>query len=274
MLQTFNRRKKTLILIFASSTVLLFIMLGGSFIPESAYDANFSIKNQSPSLSHIFGTDFMGRDMFFRTWKGLTVSLVVGLSAAIISALIALALGITAALSRKADVVISWLIDLLLAVPHIVLLILISIALGKGVVGVVVGVALTHWAALTRIIRAEVLSVRNAPFVQQANKLGMSKWRIAKKHMIPHLFPQFVVGTLLIFPHAILHEASITFLGFGLSPEQPAIGIILSESLKYITSGAWWLAFFPGLMLVCIILLFDALGEQLSALLNPRKSRE
>lgn len=274
MLKIINRRKKTLLLILASSIMLLFIMIGGVFIPESAYDANFSIKNQSPSFSHLFGTDFMGRDMFFRTWKGLTVSLIVGLSAAIISACIALVLGITAAMSRKADVVISWLIDLLLAVPHIVLLILISIALGKGITGVVVGVALTHWAALTRIIRAEVLSVRHAPFVQHASKLGMSKWRIATKHMIPHLFPQFVVGILLIFPHAILHEASITFLGFGLSPEQPAIGIILSESLKYITSGAWWLAFFPGLMLVCIILLFDALGEQLSALLNPRKSRE
>lgn len=274
MLKQMNRRKKTLFLIFTSSTLLLLIMLGGYLIPESAYDPNFAVKNQSPSLSHWFGTDFMGRDMFFRTWKGLTVSLVVGLAAAIISAVIALLLGITAALWKKADIVISWLIDLLLSVPHIVLLILISIALGKGVTGVVVGVALTHWAALTRIIRAEVLSVRNAPFVQQASKLGMSKWRIATKHMIPHLFPQFVVGTLLIFPHAILHEASITFLGFGLSPEQPAIGIILSESLKYITSGAWWLAFFPGLMLVCIILLFDALGEQLSALLNPRKSRE
>ncbi|WP_019240783.1 MULTISPECIES: ABC transporter permease [Bacillus] len=269
-----NRRKKTMFLIIASFSMLLFIMIGGALIPESAYDANFTMKNQSPSISHLFGTDFMGRDMFFRTWKGLTVSLVVGLTAALISAIIAVILGVVAALWRRADIVISWVIDLFLAVPHIVLLILISIALGKGVTGVVIGVALTHWPALTRIIRAEVLSVRNAPFVQQANKLGMSKWRIAKKHMIPHLFPQFVVGTLLVFPHAILHEASITFLGFGLSPEQPAIGIILSESLKYITSGAWWLAFFPGIMLVCIILLFDALGEQLSALLNPRKSRE
>ena len=274
MIHAINRRKRTLLLIIASSSLLLCIMIGGYFIPESAYEANFAIKNSSPTLEHLFGTDFMGRDMFFRTWKGLTISLLVGLSAALISAVIALFLGVTAAMWRRADIVISWLVDLLLAVPHIVLLILISIALGKGEVGVIVGVALTHWAALTRIIRAEVLSIRNAPFVQHASKLGMSKWRIATKHMVPHLFPQFIVGTLLIFPHAILHEASITFLGFGLSPEQPAIGIILSESLKYITSGAWWLAFFPGLMLVGIILLFDALGEQLSALLNPRKSRE
>ncbi|MFS0780971.1 ABC transporter permease [Bacillus sp. 1P06AnD] len=274
MLKRVNRRKKTLILIFASLSILLFIMAGGAFIPESGYDADFSSKNQSPSLEHPFGTDFMGRDMFFRTWKGLTVSLVVGLSAAMISSVIAAALGILAAMWKKADAAISWLIDLFLSVPHIVLLILISIALGKGVTGVVAGVALTHWPALARIIRVEVLSIRNAPFIEYAGKLGMGKWRIAYKHMIPHLFPQFITGTLLIFPHAILHEASITFLGFGLSPEQPAIGIILSESLKYITGGLWWLAFFPGLMLVCIILLFDALGEQLSALMNPRKSRE
>lgn len=88
------------------------------------------------------------------------------------------------------------------------------------------------------------------------------------------MIPQFIVGLILMFPHAILHEASITFLGYGLSPEQPAIGIILAESMKYLSAGMWWLAFFPGLTLVIIVFLFDRLGENLKALMDPYSAQE
>lgn len=268
-----GRRKRIALVIFLG-LVAIGILAVGIFMPESAYEPNFLLKNSPPSVEHIFGTDFMGRDMFARTLKGLSISLVIGMLSACISAIIAVILGTAAALSRKADRIVTWLIDLFLAVPHIILLIMISIALGKGATGVIVGVAVTHWPSLTRVIRAEVLSIRNAPFIQNASKLGMSKWRIAKVHMLPYLIPQFAVGLMLIFPHAILHEASITFLGFGLSPEQPAIGIILSESLKYITSGDWWLAVFPGLLLIIVILLFDATGEKLSERFSPYRSKD
>ena len=269
-----NRRKQTLALIFTIVTLLLLIYIGGLFITEEMYEPNFQLKNAAPSLPHPFGTDFLGRDMLMRTWKGLTTSLTVGLASATISACIAMVLGIVSAMWKKADLVISWFVDLFLAVPHLILLILISIALGKGTIGVLIGVALTHWPSLTRIIRAEVLSLKNAPFIENAAKFGQSKWNIGRKHIVPHLLPQFIVGLLVIFPHAILHESSITFLGFGLPPEQPAIGIILAESLKYLTSGYWWLAVLPGIVLILIILLFDALGEQTTKLLNPRKARE
>ena len=94
------------------------------------------------------------------------------------------------------------------------------------------------------------------------------------KHLLPHMIPQFVVGLVLLFPHAILHEASVSFLGYGLPPEQPAIGIILSESMKYLSSGMWWLAVFPGLTLVCIVVLFDKLGDNLKTLLDPYSAQE
>lgn len=92
--------------------------------------------------------------------------------------------------------------------------------------------------------------------------------------MVPHLFPQFMVGLVLLFPHAILHEASVTFLGFGLSPEQPAIGVILSEGMKYLIMGQWWLAVFPGLALVLVVLLFDLVGSTLRKLLDPASIHE
>lgn len=93
-------------------------------------------------------------------------------------------------------------------------------------------------------------------------------------HLLPHLIPQFFVGLILMFPHAILHEASISFLGFGLPPEQPAIGIILSESMRYLSTGMWWSAVLPGLVLVMIVLLVDQLGEHLRAIIDPYSAQQ
>ena len=129
--------------------------------------------------------------------------------------------------------------------------------------------SLTHWTSLARVIRGEVLQLKEALFIRTAQKLGATKLEIVWKHMLPHLFPQFLVGLILTFPHAILHEASITFLGFGLPSEQPAIGIILSEGMKYLAMGRWWLALFPGLFLVFTVVLFDVAGESLRKLLDP-----
>ena len=111
----------------------------------------------------------------------------------------------------------------------------------RGLKGVVIGVALTHWPSLARLIRAEVIQLRESPYIQISCKLGKSSWYIARKHMLPHLVPQFIVGLVLMFPHAILHESSITFLGFGLSTEQPAIGIVLSEAMQYLITGKCWI---------------------------------
>ena len=123
--------------------------------------------------------------------------------------------------------------------------------------------------SLARLIRAEVIQLRESPYIQISCKLGKSSWYIARKHMLPHLVPQFIVGLVLMFPHAILHESSITFLGFGLSTEQPAIGIVLSEAMQYLITGKWWLALFPGLLLVFTVVLFYILGESLRKMLDP-----
>ena len=123
------------------------------------------------------------------------------------------------------------------------------------------GIILTHWTNLARVIQAEILQIRSMHYISVAKKLGRSKLWILKKHFLPQIVPQFIVGLILTFPHAIIHEASISFLGYGLSPEQASVGIILSESMRYLSSGMWWLAVFPGLTLVCIVLLFDKLGE-------------
>lgn len=248
---------------------LALITIAGQIFASEARVTDFSRKNLAPCLGHLFGTDWMGRDMFVRTLTGLSMSIRIGLLAAGVSALLALLLGtVSAAMGKVVDSAVTWLIDLVMGIPHILLLILISYACGKGFRGVVIGVTLTHWTSLARVIRGEVLQLKEAGYIKAAGKLGLSPWQIAWKHMIPHLFPQFLAGLILLFPHAILHEASITFLGFGLSPEQPAIGVILSESMRYLAMGRWWLAVFPGLLLVFTVILFDVAGESLRKLLD------
>ena len=210
--------------------------------------------------------------MFTRTIMGLTLSMGVGLIGAIGSTSIALILGIASAtMGKVVDRLISWLIDLFLSVPHLVTLILIAFTLGGGFKGIVLGIALTHWPSLARVIRAEVMQIRSAPFVQVSQKMGKSRWWIAIHHILPHLVPQTLVGFMLLFPHTILHEAAITFLGLGLSPHEPAIGIILSESMRYLSSGMWWLAFFPGLCLLMIVRTFDVIGENLRKIIEPTR---
>ena len=270
-----NQRQKARILLAVSLLFLVSVAVAGHFCRDAAMVTDFSRKNLAPCLLYPFGTDWLGRNMFYRTLTGLSMSILIGVCAAAVSAVVALVLGIAAAtLGKKADSVITFLIDMVMGIPHILLLILISYAMGKGLKGVITGVALTHWTSLARLIRGEVMQLKESEYILIAEKLGHSKWEIAVKHMLPHLLPQFLVGLVLMFPHAILHESSITFLGFGLSTEQPAIGIILSESMKYLIMGKWWLALFPGIMLVLTVVLFDMGGTSMRKILDPNSVHE
>lgn len=270
-----NRRTRVVILTAVLTGVLLGIYALGIFIPDEAVAGSFLEAGQPPSREHLFGTDALGRDLFMRTLRGLAVSMTVGLVASAISGVVAVLVGICAATgSGRVDACISWFIDLVMGVPHTVLVILISFALGRGLKGLLVGIAATHWCSLARLIRGEVLQLRAQQYVQVSRRLGKSGGWILVHHLLPHLVPQFIVGLILLFPHAVLHEASVSFLGFGLPPEQPAIGIILSESMRYLSAGMWWQAVLPGLTLVSLVLLVDKLGEQLRSILTPYSAQE
>ena len=268
LFSSLNLRQKTLLTIGITGLILLVIFICG-WMTNANLPTDFTIKMQAPSLAHPFGTDWMGRDMFTRTIKGLSLSIVIGIGASVISSIIATILAFLASANRWLDEAVAWLIDLFASIPHILLLMMISIALGKGAFGVIMAVAFSHWVNLTRVLRAEVVQINTSEYVALSNRLGRSKLWIAKEHILPLVLSQIFVGTLLVFPHAIMHEASITFLGFGLSPHEPAIGIILSESMSYLAMGAWWLAFFPGLALLVVVLLFDIIGDNLKRLLDP-----
>ena len=267
----FGIREKTILSLIIFAVFFITILVAGSMIDPEKFSIDLINKNQSPSIMHIFGTDWIGRDMFFRTLKGLSISMKIGVLSSIISGIIAVILGIIGpTCGKRVDAVITWFIDLVLSVPHTLIIILISMAAGGGLKGIVLGVSLTHWTSLTRVIRAEVMQIKEAEYTKIARNFGKSSFYIAKNHILPHIIPQLLVGIVLIFPHAILHEASVTFLGFGLQSHEPAIGIILSESMKYLTSGKWWLAFFPGLSLVLVSIMVDNMGKKIGKLIDPK----
>jgi peptide/nickel transport system permease protein len=260
-------------LAYACLAFLLLAAIGvGGLVADGSVATSLANRNLAPSLSHPFGTDWLGRDMLGRTLKGLVLSIQVGFIGAAASTIIAAVLGVMAAtMGRWADRVISWLMDLFLSVPHLVTLILIAFISGGGGRGIILGIALTHWPSLARLIRAEAMQLMSADYVRVSRRFGRSWLQVAAGHLTPHLIPQLLVGFLLMFPHAILHEAAITFLGLGLSPHQPAIGIILSESMRYLSTGMWWLAVFPGLGLLLTVRAFDRIGQSLLMLIDPRR---
>lgn len=242
---------------------------------DSGLTTDFLHKKLPPCLEYPFGTDWLGRDMLVRTVKGLTRSLGIGLLAATVSSVVSAVLGtLSATMGKRTDAVVTTLIDLVMATPHLVLLILVSFACGGGATGVIIAVAVSHWTRLARIIRAEILQLKQAEYVMVSRRLGRSPWWIARRHMLPHIVPQFTIGLILLFPHAILHAAGLTFLGFGLSPHNPSIGILLSESMRHISTGYWWLAILPGLSLLVTVKLFDVLGNGLRVITDPKTSQE
>lgn len=249
-------------LIYGGFTVALLLAFMSSqwWLNGHFQQMQFDARLLPPSPSHWLGTDALGRELWARTLAGLRLSFWVGLSAALLGTTIALTLATLATLSAKLDALVSLLIDTLLSVPHLILLLLIAFALGGGTQAVIIAVALTHWPSLARVLRAELLTLRHAPYIGISRSLGKSRSFILFNHLMPHALPHCVVGALLLFPHAILHEAALTFLGVGLDPSQPAIGVLLAEAMRYLTAGYWWLGVFPGLGLLLMVLCIDRLA--------------
>ena len=268
-------RQRQLIFAVIAGCFIFGILVWGTTMPESAYAIDYGQKNLVPSAAHPFGTDHMGRDMLLRSVKGMSISLQIGIAAAFVSSCIALVLGtLSAAFGGKVDQFVLWLVDLCMGGPHILLILMISVMMGGGIMGVSVGVIVTHWPRLTRIIRAEVMQLRTQPYILAARQYGYSWMTVARRHFVPHVLPQYIIGLVLLFPHAIMHEAGISFLGYGLPLDMPAIGIILSESMRYLALGMWWLAFFPGFLLLLVVLIFDRLGAALRDLFDPQFGQE
>lgn len=260
--------------LFFLSIILIVAIFAPIIAPYDPYRIDVYKVLEPPSKSHIFGTDELGRDVFSRIVYGARVSLKVGIIAMGIAILTGTILGsIAGYYGGFIDSFIMRLVDVMLAFPTLFLILAVVAVLEPSIYIIMVVIGLTGWMDVARLVRAEVLSLKEREFVLASKAIGASSMRIIFKHILPNAIYPVIVSATFAVGGAILVESGLSFLGLGIQPPEPSWGGILSVGKDYITV-AWWLSFFPGIAIFLTVLSFNLLGEALRDALDPKKWAE
>jgi len=229
-----------------------------------------STRHLSPSLTHLMGTDRFGRDVFTRVLYGARISLSIGFIAVSISVTLGTVLGaVSGYFGGMVDTVLMRFVDMLISFPRLVLLITVIALFEPSIFTVIVVLGLTLWPSTARIVRGEVLSLREREFVEAARALGLSGARIVCRHIIPNVLGPVIVAATLGLGNIILIEAGLSFLGLSVQPPTPSWGNIIDGGREYLVQ-AWWVSTFPGLAIVATVVAFNLIGDGLRDALDPR----
>lgn len=236
-----------------------------------AYQAqNLAVQFQPPSVAHWMGTDNLGRDVGQRLIQGARVAFHVGIVTSLIAIPIGLILGCLAGyFGGRTDDFIVWIYSTFASIPPLLFILAIAMAVGKGLTGVFLGIGLTAWVPLCRLIRAEVMKHRGRAYVQAARALGFSDLRIIFRHILPNVFHLVIVNFTLRFPAAIGTEVILSFLGIGVQGE-PSWGVMINNARTRLWQGVWWEMTFVTLAVFGLVLAFNLLGDALRDALDPR----
>lgn len=228
------------------------------------------IPKSAPSAKFLFGTDNYGRDIFSRILYGARVSLEVGIIAVGIGAVAGYVLGLIAGYFEGwVDLIIMRIMDILFAFPSILLAILISTVLGRGLVATMVAIGIVNIPVFARTVRASVISAKGLEYVKNAQSVGVKTVTLLVRHISPNVIAPFTVQATLALSGAILTEASMSFLGLGIQPPDPSWGSMLSGARAYMEQAPW-MAIFPAIFIIVTILLFNVLGDSLRDVLDPK----
>lgn len=255
--------------------LFLLIVIGGMAIiaPEVSkysYEQNVGLYNSPPSAEHWFGTDDIARDVFVRVWVGARISLFIGLAAAVIDLIIGVLWGSIAGLAGgRLDNIMMRIADVLTAIPYLLVVIILLVVMEPGLVPLIIALSITGWVNMARIVRSEVLSIKNQEYVLAARTLGASTWHLIKRHLIPNAMGAILVTMTLTIPNAIFTEAFLSYLGLGVQAPRASWGTMASEGFKALTSSPWRL-FFPALFISLTIFAFNAVGDGLRDALDPK----
>ena len=224
----------------------------------------------SPLSKHPMGTDGLGRDVFQRLLQGTRIAFQVGIITSLIAIPIGVILGCIAGyFGGKTDDFIVWLYSTFASIPGLLFILAIAMVVGKGLLGVYLGIGLTTWVGLCRLIRGEVIKHKSRPYVMAARALGLGNFRIMFKHILPNVFHIVIVSFTLRFPAAISTEVFMSFLGIGVQGE-PSWGVMISNARLRLWHGVWWEMTFVTLAIFGIVLAFNLLGDALRDALDPR----
>jgi peptide/nickel transport system permease protein len=250
--------------------VFLLAMLAPWISPYDPDDINVKAILLAPSLQHWMGTDGLGRDVLSRMLHGGRISLLVGLVAVGISTAIGILLGALAGYYRGwVDTTIMRLVDIMLSIPSFFLILAVIAFLTPSIINIMIVIGLTSWMGVTRLVRAEFLSLSEREFVQASRTLGAKDARLIFTHLLPNSLTPIIVSSVLGIASAVLMESGLSFLGLGVQAPQASWGNILTDGKEYI-QFAWWLSLYPGMAILITVLGYNLLGEGLRDALDPR----
>ena len=266
----------SLIIIFL---VILLAIIVPIVSPYGYAETNHKLNNQGPTLQHIFGTDAIGRDIFVRVMYGARYSLIIGFSAAAINLVVGVLYGgIAGFVGGKVDNIMMRIVDVLYSIPTMIYVVLIMVAFraagigSSGVGTIVLALSISYWVGMARIVRGDILQLKQQEFVLAARTLGASKKRILIRHLIPNCMGSIIVTLTLFVPSAIFTEAFLSYLGLGINAPLASLGTLCNDAMNSIYRYPYQL-FFPALMICIIILSFNLLGDGLTEALDPKHQR-
>lgn len=266
------KSKRTALLALIILVVLIVMVIIGPFITRIPYEQiEASIKNSSPSLQHWFGTDELGRDIFTRIWVGGRVSIIIGISGALISSVLGCLYGATAAyIGGKVDTIMMRIVEILLSLPYLLVVIIVSLALNSKSIGtMILAMTITGWCDLARLVRGQLLSLKNQEFVLAAETLGVSTKNIILKHLLPNTLNVIIVAISFSIPSYIFSEAFLSYLGIGIQAPMTSWGAMASAAQQQFIFYPYQLAF-PALMIALTMLSFTLIGDGLRDAMDPK----
>lgn len=242
--------------------------------PHSVTEINLPNQNQVPNSVHWFGTDELGRDVFTRTWYGARISLFVGIAAATIDFLVGVIYGgIAGYKGGRTDSLMMRIIEILYGLPNLIVVILLMVVMGSSMTTIIVALTVTGWIGMARIVRGQVLQLKNYEFVTASKSFGAGTMRIIRKNLLPNTMGPIIVQMTLTVPSAIFAEAFLSFLGLGIQAPYASWGVMANDALSVISTGHWWRLFFPAFFISMTMYAFNTLGDGLQDALDPKLRR-
>lgn len=273
-METWIRLKENKLAMIGLVVIIILIIMAtiGPYLNQySYYEQDFSKKNLRPNSEHWFGTDSVGRDLFTRAWYGARISLFIGLMAATIDFVVGIIYGgISALRGGKIDNVMMRIAEILFSIPYLLMVILMMIVLERGIWPIIIAMSITGWIPMARLVRGQVLQLKEMEYVQAANSMGAKTGWLLRKHLVPNTMGPILVNITLSVPTAIFAEATLSFLGLGIPAPEASWGTMASDALGSILIGNFYQLAIPAVLISLTMFAFNVFGDGLRDALDPK----